>query len=79
MKDNSVQIHKRMQKQPDKRFCVIKLYAGHGILKGGVQTIVINEFEKKGFYKLYDAEGAVRLIARMNPNAYMITIFACCR
>ena len=41
---------------------------------------MVNEFEpKKGFYKLFNAEEKVRLMATLNKNSYMITIFACCR
>ena len=45
-----------------------------------MQTIVVNEFDKSStFYKLYNAEEIIRVMANGNQNAYMITIFACCR
>ena len=69
-----------MLSDPDRQFCLIWLFAGHGILKLGMQTIVVNEFDKTStFYKLYNAEEIIRVMANGNQNAYMITIFACCR
>ena len=73
-------ITKRIKSQPEEQFLVILLFAGHGILKQGVQNIVLNEFNPKdGFYKMHAIEGVIRAWANMLQNAYFITIFACCR
>ena len=73
-------ITRRIKGQPEEQFLVILLFAGHGILKQGVQNIVLNEFNPKdGFYKMHAIEGVVRAWANMLQNAYFITIFACCR
>ena len=73
-------ITRRIKGQPEEQFLVILLFAGHGILKQGVQNIVLNEFDpKEGFYKMNPIEGVVRAMANMLQNAYFITIFACCR
>ena len=40
----------------------------------------MNEFlSKKGFYKLFGAEECLRNLAQKYSNAYLVTIFACCR
>ena len=40
----------------------------------------MNEYSKSdGFYKLYGAEGSVRMMSNKLPNAYFMCIFACCR
>ena len=42
--------------------------------------MLVNEYDpKKGFYKLFNAEEKIRLMASLCKNSYMITIFACCR
>ena len=75
-----MKILRQLTTEPDRKFCTIWLFAGHGILKLGMQTIMVNEFDpKKGFYKLYNAEETIRVMANNNSNSYMITIFACCR
>ena len=40
----------------------------------------MNEYdESTRFYKLFKAEAKLRAWASIFPNAYLITIFACCR
>ena len=59
---------------------MISVFAGHGILKLGQQTLVTNEFDEiEGFYKLLDVEHKMRTLSEMYTNGYIITIFACCR
>ena len=59
---------------------MISVFAGHGILKNGTQTLVLNEYDTDGeFYKLLDAEHKMRLLSDMYSNSYIIAIFACCR
>ena len=70
-----------MAKPKKLNYIVILLFAGHGILKDGMQTLVLNEYDSKtGFYKLFKAEDTVRkLSAVFNLNSYFICSFACCR
>ena len=59
---------------------MILLFAGHGLLKDGQQVLVMNEYdESTRFYKLFKAENKLRTWALIFPNAYLISIFACCR
>ena len=62
-------------------YVVILLFAGHGILKDGMQALVLNEYDNKtGFYKLFKAEDTVRKLSYVfNLNSYFICSFACCR
>ena len=62
-------------------YVVFLLFAGHGILKDGMQHLVLNEFdEQTGFYKLFNAEDYVRrLSTAFCLNSYFICLFACCR
>ena len=61
------------------KILIVTLYAGHGMLKDGMQTLLTNEFdEKKGFYKMILAETWARDWARYT-NTYVICFFACCR
>ena len=56
------------------------LFAGHGILKDGMQVMLYNEYDQAtGFYKLLKAEQKIRIWAEIFPNFYGIGIFACCR
>ena len=60
-------------------FLIITLYAGHGMLKDGMQSLLMNEFDNlKGFYKMIYAEKIARDWAS-HPNTYVIVFFACCR
>ena len=59
---------------------VFSVFAGHGILKLGTQTLVTNEFdEHEKFYKLIDVEHKMRYLSESYTNGYIITVFACCR
>ena len=50
------------------------------MIQDGRQVILVNEFDaKRGFYRLFAAEENLRNIAQKYPNAYLVTIFACCR
>ena len=40
-----MKIFRRIGDNPDQQFCCIFLFAGHGILRQGMQTIMVNEFE----------------------------------
>ena len=68
------------KKQPMEKYLILFLFAGHGLLKQGMQEMVYNEFDNNTkFYKMYKAEKKLRLYAEIYPNAYVIGIFACCR
>ena len=61
-------------------YLTIFLFAGHGIMKDGMQCLVLNEFDPEtGFYKLLPVEEKIRLYGTVFPNSYNIAIFACCR
>ena len=56
------------------------VFATHGMNKDGDQAIVVNAFDKSTtFYKLYNAEGDFRDIAKKFKNSYIIAFYACCR
>ena len=75
-----MKIQRLIKQNPQKKYLVVWLFAGHGILTGGMQSIVINEFDRfTKFYRTYKVESAISALAAKNPNSYMITIFACCR
>ena len=61
-------------------YLTIFLFAGHGIMKDGMQCLVLNEFDTQtNFYKLLPVEDKIRLYGTVFPNSYNIAIFACCR
>ena len=65
---------------PDKKFLNIWLFAGHGMVEAGQQTVVINEyFPREKYYRRYKAEYFVRLYAKKYVNTHHLCIFACCR
>ena len=52
----------------------------HGVIKGGSQHVVINEFDQRNnFYKLWPAETTLNNLAENYSNSYVIGVFACCR
>ena len=68
------------QNIPMTKFLVIFLFACHGIIKENMQEILLNEFDKKEkFLKRFRAESLIRNISIKYKNAYIITMFACCR
>ena len=65
---------------PQVNYLVIYLFAGHGILRDGMQSVLLNEYMKKDqFYRMFRAEAIIRMQASQYPNSYIIGIFACCR
>ena len=73
-------ILKRIKSEPKKKFVLVYLIAGHGIQTGGLQTVVINEFdEKTRFYKIWGVESDIRDWTENNANVYIVCFFACCR
>ena len=66
--------------KPEENHTVIYTIAAHGILRDGKQTVLINEYDKKtGFYKVWNVEANIRLLASTFHNTYHIAFFACCR
>ena len=66
--------------QPKVNYTIIFLFAGHGMLMEGNQVLVLNEWDKdQGFYRLFQAEKRLRMLADSYENCYVIGIFACCR
>ena len=53
-------------------------FAGHGIQRDGEQLLVINEFFN-GFYRFWNTENDIRVMAKKYPNTYSLAIYACCR
>ena len=71
---------RKQTKAENKNTLLIHIFAGHGVLSDGMQTLLVNEFDKrKKFYKQFPAERLVRFLAEKCPNTYNIAIFACCR
>ena len=66
--------------KPEENYTIIYTIAAHGILRDGKQTVLINEYDKKtGFYKVWNVEANIRLLASTFHNTYHIAFFACCR
>ena len=73
-------VHKMLKKEPDVKYFGLLLYAGHGMIRDGVQCFLINQFSKQDeFYVLNSVETNIRDISKWNKNAYLVAIFACCR
>ena len=65
---------------PETKYFGLFLYAGHGMIKDGLQYILLNELDKnKGFYVLNQVEKEIRLLTANYMNCYLVAIFACCR
>ena len=64
-------IKRRMKNNPKRNYLVIYVLAGHGMISGGRQILLLNEYNKStGFYKLFGIEGEIRDIAHAYPNSY---------
>ena len=78
--DITMQLAEAAESNPPRNILVVSVFAGHGILKNGTQTLVLNEYDQESeFYKLLEAEHKMRLLSDMYSNSYIIAIFACCR
>ena len=65
---------------PQKRFLVIFMFTGQGVVKESMTEMVLNEFdESTQFYRLFRAESLIREMSEQYPHAYMVTVFACDR
>ena len=55
-------------------------FAGHGIQSDGQQYLIVNEFVKRnGFYRMWNTEYDIRVMAKKFPNTYHVAAYACCR
>ena len=73
-------LRKRFINEPHCNFLVFYIFACHGIVDSGKQTVMVNDFNKRTrYYHLYGAEHELRLWATKHSNSYLIGIFACCR
>ena len=76
----SRRIRQGKQAKPPENYLVVMLFAGHGILKDGMQVLLYNEYDHEtGFYKMLKAEAKMRIWAEIFPNLYILGIFASCR
>ena len=67
-------------KKENKKPLVVYIFASHGIQENGSQGVVVNEFDKKTqYYKIWKVEAMIRLFAKLFPNSYHLSFFACCR
>ena len=70
----------RFKEEPEKKFAVVILVAGHGIQFNGQQSVVINAFDKNSrFYRLWPVENDIRNWTEKYSNSYIVSFFACCR
>ena len=54
-------IKRRLKANEDKNYLIIYVFAGHGMIVGGKQIMLLNEYSKNtGFYKLFGAEANIR-------------------
>ena len=64
----------------DERIAIIYCFASHGGMRGGLQTVVVDEFDKRGrYFRLWQVEAMIRNLARKFPRSFHFAIFACCR
>ena len=76
----SLKIRNGKKARPVENYLVVLLFAGHGILKDGVQHVLLNQYDAKTqFYKLLAVEKKLRGWSEFYHNSYLISIFACCR
>ena len=73
-------IRKRIKDAPEKKFLVVYVLAGHGMINNGKQILLLNEYSANlRFYKHWAIEEHIRNIAKNFENSYQIAFFACCR
>ena len=70
----------RVKGDPDTKYLILIVAAGHGMNANGQQVLLLNEFQpNKNFYKWLAIEDYIRTIAKCFPNTYTLAFFACCR
>ena len=61
----------RLKNNPDKKFVIFYILAGHGMVKEGRVIVLINEFYKSAtFYKMWCVEADIRKISFEFRNSY---------
>ena len=76
----SKELREAKKMKPPEKHLIVFLFAGHGVLRDGMQYLIYNEWNKKErFYQMLSAEAKLRSWAEIYPNSYIIGIFACCR
>ena len=66
--------------KPQVNYFIIWLFAGHGFVKNGMQTMLMNYFDNETrFYKTLAAECMVKDLAHRYSNSYVLAIFSSCR
>ena len=69
-----------LKANPDVKYFGLLLYAGHGMIRDGVQCFVLNQLNKsQGYYYLQAVETDIRNISMHCKNSYILATFACCR
>ena len=76
----SKELRESKKMKPPEKHLIVFLFAGHGVLRDGMQFLIYNEWNKREkFYHMLSAEAKLRSWAEIYPHAYIISIFACCR
>ena len=69
-----------IKKHPRENILVTYMFAGHGLVHKGAQTVLINEFDPKtGYYRLFLVEQLMRAMSTNYHNSYHVAFFPCCR
>ena len=80
MTDVSERLRIGRETSPKKRFMVVFMFTGRGVVRDSVTELVLNEYDADAqFYKLLKAESLIREMSAQHSNAYMVAIFACNR
>ena len=73
-------LSKTLQENSSKNYLILYVFAGHAVQMDGQSALLINEEDKNTrFYKRFQAEKSVRMLANQYPNSYHIAVFACRR
>jgi hypothetical protein len=64
----------------EERIAIVYTFASHGGMRGGLQTVIVDQFDKKTrYFKLWQVEAMIRDLARIFVRSFHFVIFACCR
>ena len=75
-----IKIKNRLKNDPDSKYLIFIVAAGHGMNAQGQQVLLVNEFQpQNNFYKWLAIEQYIRAFAKIFPNSYTMAFFACCR
>ena len=80
MRDLDERLRAGREMSPKKKFIVVFMFTGRGLVKDSVTELVLNEYDRSSkFYKLFKAESMIRELSTHNSNAYIVAVFACKR